>query len=142
MQNVQGNGLVVCKLDVAQMKDMYVASKVLGGLDARRRRTAKKVSKMAIVQRNGLVKFTSYQLIKTAALILVTAETADVAKALDTRASPKMIIGLIAMPVAPKGFGKQTIQITRLSGVAKSLISPHIQIAPLQTRLRNPPWQN
>jgi len=142
MQNVQVSGLAVCKRDVAQMKDMYVASKVLIGLDARRRKIAKKASKMAIVQRNGLVKFSSYRLKKTAALTLVTAERADVAKALDTRASPKMIIGLIATPVAPKGFGKQTIQITRLSGVVKFLISPHIQIAPSQTRLRNPPWQN
>lgn len=91
--------------------------------------------KMAIRQRNGLVKFTNYQLKKIVVLTPLTAERADVAKALDTRASPKTITGRIAMPVAPKEFGKQTIQITRLSGVVKFLISPHIQIAPSQMPL-------
>jgi len=135
MQNVLQSGMAVCKVDVAKMKDMYVAPKVLTGLDARRRRIVSQAGKMAIRQRNGLVKFTNYQLKKIVVLTPLTAERADVAKALDTRASPKTITGRIAMPVAPKEFGKQTIQITRLSGVVKFLISPHIQIAPSQMPL-------
>jgi len=122
------------------MKDMYVAQKILIGLDARRRRIAKKASKMAMGKmRHGLVKFSNYHLKRIVVLTPVTAERADAAKVLDTRASAKTNIGLIAMPLAPKEFGKQTTQITRLSGVVKFLISPHIQIAPSK---QNPPTQN
>merc|ERR1719223_575838 len=81
MQNVLQSGMAVCRMDVAKMKDMYVAPKVLTGLDARRRRIVSQAGKLAIRQRNGLVKFTNYQQKKIVVLTPLTAERADVAKA-------------------------------------------------------------